>query len=186
MKLHEDLERILITRDEIQARVAELGRMITEEYRDAPEPVVLVCILKGSVVFFSDLMRHIDHDCRLDFMIVKSYGAGTDSSGNVRFVKDLDDSITGKHVVIVEDIIDSGLTLTFLKANLITRGAKTLKICTLLDKPDRRSPKSNITVDYCGFTIPNEFVVGYGLDYNEKYRNLPEVGVLKPEVYKNA
>ncbi len=186
MKLYEDLERILITEQEIRTRVAELGRAITEEYRDAPEPVVLVCILKGSVVFFSDLMRQIDHDCRLDFMIVKSYGGGTESSGNVRFVKDLDDSITGKHVVIVEDIIDSGLTLTFLKANLITRGAKTLRICTLLDKPERRSPNADITVDYCGFTIPNEFVVGYGLDYNEKYRNLPEVGVLKPEVYTNT
>ena len=186
MKLHEDLERILIAEADIQRRVAELGQAISEEYKDAPEPVVLVCILKGSVVFFSDLMRHIDHDCRLDFMIVKSYGGGTESSGNVRFVKDLDDSITGKHVVIVEDIIDSGLTLTFLKANLITRGAKTLRICTLLDKPMRRSPKADITVDYCGFKIPNEFVVGYGLDYDEKYRNLPEIGVLKPEVYTKA
>ncbi|MBR3504023.1 MAG: hypoxanthine phosphoribosyltransferase [Clostridia bacterium] len=186
MILHEDLDRILITAEDIKKRVAELGRAITEEYRDAPEPVVLVCILKGSVVFFSDLMRQIDHDCRLDFMIVKSYGGGTESSGNVRFVKDLDNSITGKHVVIVEDIIDSGLTLTFLKGNLITRGAKTLKICTLLDKPVRRSPKSTITVDYCGFTIPNEFVVGYGLDYDEKYRNLPDIGVLKPEVYTKA
>ena len=183
MKLYGDLEKILITADEIKARVAELGQAITEEYRDAPEPIVLVCILKGSVVFFSDLMRQIDHDCRLDFMIVKSYGGGTESSGNVRFVKDLDDSITGKHVVIVEDIIDSGLTLTFLKANLITRGAKSLKICTLLDKPVRRSPRATITVDYSGFTIPNEFVVGYGLDYDERYRNLPDIGVLKPEVY---
>ena len=186
MKMYEDLEKILITEEEIRTRVAELGRAITEEYKDAPEPIVLVCILKGSVVFFTDLMRQIDHDCRLDFMIVKSYGGGTESSGNVRFVKDLDNSITGKHVVIVEDIIDSGLTLTFLKGNLITRGAKTLKICTLLDKPVRRSPKSTITVDYCGFTIPNEFVVGYGLDYDEKYRNLPDIGVLKPEVYTKA
>ena len=118
-------------------------------------------------------------------MIVKSYGAGTDSSGNVRFVKDLDDSITGKHVIIVEDIIDSGLTLTFLKSNLITRGAKTLRICTLLDKPSRRSPRASISVDYAGFTIPNAFVVGYGLDYNEKYRNMADIGVLKPEVYTN-
>ena len=186
MILHGDLERILISAEDIKKRVAELGQAITEEYKDAEEPIVLVCILKGSVVFFSDLMRQIDHDCRLDFMIVKSYGGGTESSGNVRFVKDLDNSITGKHVVIVEDIIDSGLTLTFLKANLITRGAKTLKICTLLDKPVRRSPKSTITVDYCGFTIPNEFVVGYGLDYDEKYRNMPDIGVLKPEVYTKA
>ncbi len=186
MAIHEDLDRILITEEQIRARVDELGRAITEDYKDDPDPIVLVCILKGSVVFFSDLMRRIDHDCRLDFMIVKSYGAGTESSGNVRFMKDLDNSITGKHVIIVEDIIDSGRTLTFLRNNLITRGAKTLKICTLLDKPDRRSPKADITVDYCGFTIPNEFVVGYGLDYDEKYRNLPEVGVLKPEVYTNV
>lgn len=186
MEMYRDLDRILIGADEIRARVAEMGRTITADYQSAPEPIVLVCILKGSVVFYSDLMRAIDHDCRLDFMIVKSYGGGTESSGNVRFVKDLDDSITGKHVIIVEDIIDSGLTLTFLRNNLITRGAKSLKICTLLDKPERRSPKSNITVDYCGFTIPNEFVVGYGLDFDEKYRNLPEVGVLKPEVYTNV
>ena len=186
MILHGDLERILISAEDIKKRVAELGQAITEEYKDAEEPIVLVCILKGSVVFFSDLMRQIDHDCRLDFMIVKSYGGGTESSGNVRFVKDLDDSITGKHVVIVEDIIDSGLTLTFLKANLITRGAKTLKICTLLDTPVRRSRRSNITVDHCGFSIPNEFVVGYGLDYDEKYRNMPDIGVLKPEVYTKA
>ncbi|MBR0464447.1 MAG: hypoxanthine phosphoribosyltransferase [Clostridia bacterium] len=184
MILDNDLEKILISKEQIQKRVAELGQMITIEYAKDPDPIVLVCILKGSVVFFSDLMRQIDHDCRLDFMIVKSYGAGTDTSGNVRFVKDLDGSITGKHVIIVEDIIDSGNTLTFLRGNLITRGAKTLRICTLLDKPDRRSPRSNITVDYCGFTIPNEFVVGYGLDFDEKYRNMPDIGILKPEVYR--
>lgn len=183
MKLHEDLERILISKEEISRRVAEMGQQISQDYKDASEPLVLVCILKGSVVFYSDLMRQIDHDCRLDFMIVKSYGAGRESSGNVQFIKDLSESITGKHVIIVEDIIDSGLTLTFLRNNLITRGAKSLKICTLLDKPERRNPASDITVDYCGFTIPNEFVVGYGLDFDEKYRNLPEVGVLKPSVY---
>ena len=183
MKLHGDLEKVLISEQEIKRRVAEMGRQIGEDYRDDSAPLVLVCILKGSVVFYADLLRAIDHDCRLDFMIVKSYGAGRESSGNVQFVKDLSESITGKHVLIVEDIIDSGLTLTFLRNNLITRGAKSLKICTLLDKPERRNPKSNITVDYCGFVIPNEFVVGYGLDYDEKYRNLPEVGVLKPEIY---
>ena len=183
MKLHEDLEKVLISEEEIKRRVAEMGRQITEDYKDDPEPLVLVCILKGSVVFYADLLRAIDHDCRLDFMIVKSYGAGRESNGNVQFVKDLSESITGKHVLIVEDIIDSGLTLTFLRNNLITRGAKSLKICTLLDKPERRNPNSTITVDYRGFLIPNEFVVGYGLDYDEKYRNLPEVGVLKPEIY---
>ena len=185
MVLHTDLEKILLTKEEISQRVRELGAAITADYANDPDPIVLVCILKGSVVFYADLMRQIDHDCRLDFMIVKSYGAGTDSSGNVRFVKDLDDSITGKHVIIVEDIIDSGLTLTFLKSNLITRGAKTLRICTLLDKPSRRSPRATISVDYSGFTIPNAFVVGYGLDYNEKYRNMADIGVLKPEVYTN-
>ncbi len=181
--MHQDLCKVLVSEEQIARRVKEIGEEITRDFMG--EPVTLVCILKGSVVFFSDLMRAIDLDCRLDFMIVKSYGAGTESSGNVRFVKDLDESITGKDVIIVEDIIDSGLTLTFLRNNLITRGAKSLKICTLLDKPERRKPGANIRVDYCGFQIPNEFVVGYGLDYDERYRNLPLVGVLKPEVYTN-
>ena len=185
MQEYNDLEKILIHKEDIERRVQQIGQAITDDYRNAVDPIVLICILKGSVVFFADLMRTIDHDCRLDFMIVKSYSSGTESSGNVRFVKDLDESITGKHAIIVEDIIDSGLTLTFLKRNLITRGAKSLKICTLLDKPMRRNPDAHITVDYCGFTIPNEFVVGYGLDYDEKYRTLPDIGVLKPEVYTN-
>lgn len=179
--MHQDLCKILFDEKQIAERVRELGAQITEDFKG--EEITLVCILKGSCVFFADLMRAIDTNCVLDFMIVKSYGAGTESSGNVRFVKDLDSSITGKNVIIVEDIIDSGLTLTFLRNNLITRGAKSLKICTLLDKPERRNPNSTITVDYRGFVIPNEFVVGYGLDYDEKYRNLPEVGVLKPEIY---
>lgn len=179
--MHQDLCKILFDEKQIAERVRELGAQITEDFKG--EEITLVCILKGSCVFFADLMRAIDTNCVLDFMIVKSYGAGTESSGNVRFVKDLDSSITGKNVIIVEDIIDSGLTLTFLRNNLITRGAKSLKICTLLDKPERRNPNSTITVDYRGFLIPNEFVVGYGLDYDEKYRNLPEVGVLKPEIY---
>ena len=179
--MHQDLCKILFDEKQIAERVRELGAQITEDFKG--EEITLVCILKGSCVFFADLMRAIDTNCVLDFMIVKSYGAGTESSGNVRFVKDLDSSITGKNVIIVEDIIDSGLTLTFLRNNLITRGAKSLRICTLLDKPERRNPNSTITVDYRGFVIPNEFVVGYGLDYDEKYRNLPEVGVLKPEIY---
>lgn len=182
--MHPDLCKILYDEEQIARRVRELGAQITEDFRG--EEITLVCILKGSCVFFADLMRAIDTSCVLDFMIVKSYGACTESSGNVRFVKDLDSSITGKNVIIVEDIIDSGLTLTFLRNNLITRGAKSLKICTLLDKPDRRKPGANIRVDYCGFQIPNEFVVGYGLDYDERYRNLPVVGVLKPEVYTNV
>jgi len=179
-----DLERVLISEEDIRAKVQELGRKITEDFKG--ESLTVVCILKGSTVFFADLVREIKLDVKFDFMIVKSYGGGTESSGNVRFVKDLDESITGRNVLIVEDIIDSGLTLTFLRNNLITRGAKSLKICTLLDKPERRKPGANIRVDYCGFSIPNEFVVGYGLDYNESYRNLPMVGVLKPEIYTNV
>ena len=182
--MHQDLCKILFDEKQIAERVRELGAQITEDFKG--EEITLVCILKGSCVFFADLMRAIDTPCVLDFMIVKSYGAGTESSGNVRFVKDLDSSITGKNVIIVEDIIDSGLTLTFLRNNLITRGAKSLRICTLLDKPERRKPGAAIHVDYCGFRIPNEFVVGYGLDYDERYRNLPVVGVLKPEVYTNV
>ena len=180
--MHKDLAKVLISEEEIRAKVKELAAKITEDFKG--EQLTVVCILKGSTVFFADLVREIQLDAVFDFMIVKSYGGGTESSGNVRFVKDLDESITGKNVLIVEDIIDSGLTLTFLKNNLITRGAKALKICTLLDKPERRKAGATITVDYCGFTIPNEFVVGYGLDYNESYRNLPYVGVLKPEAYE--
>ena len=183
-RLYQDLDRILLTRDQIQEAVKKLGEKITRDY-EGKKPV-LIGILRGAVVFFADLVREIELDTVFDFMIVKSYGGGTESSGNVRFVKDLDESITGKNVLIVEDIIDSGLTLTFLKNNLITRGAKELRICTLLDKPERRKPGATITVDYCGFRIPNEFVVGYGLDFNESYRNLPDVGVLKPEVYTNV
>ncbi len=179
--MHKDLERVLITEEQVRECVKKLGAQITKDFEG--EELTVVCILKGSTVFFADLVREIKLDVVFDFMIVKSYGGGTESSGNVRFVKDLDESITGKNVLIIEDIIDSGLTLTFLKNNLITRGAKSLKICTLLDKPDRRKPGATITVDYCGFKIPNEFVVGYGLDYDECYRNLPMVGVLKPEVY---
>ena len=184
MEMYRDLSKILFDEKQIAQRVKELGEQITADYRG--EEVTLVCILKGSVLFFADLMRAIDTSCVLDFMIVKSYGNGTESSGNVRFVKDLDSSITEKNVIIVEDIIDSGLTLTFLRNHRVTRGAKTLKICTLLDKPERRKPGSDIKVDYCGFQIPNEFVVGYGLDYDERYRNLPVVGVLKEEVYTNV
>ena len=182
--MHQDLCKILFDEKQIAERVRELGAQITEDFKG--EEITLVCILKGSCVFFADLMRAIDTTCVLDFMIVKSYGAGTESSGNVRFVKDLDSSITGKNVIIVEDIIDSGLTLTFLRNNLITRGAKSLRICTLLDKPERRKPGADIHVDYCGFRISNEFVVGYGLDYDERYRNLPLIGVLRPEVYTNV
>lgn len=141
----------------------------------------MVGILKGAVVFFSDLIRHVELPMSMDFMAISSYGNATKSAGVVRILKDLDKDIVGKHIIIVEDIVDSGLTLSFLKDNLVSRGAASLRICALLDKPERR--KVDIKADYQGFTIPDAFVVGYGLDYAERYRNLPYIGVLKPEIY---
>lgn len=179
-KLYQDLKpELLVSSDELKQRVAEMGRQIAQDYQG--EPIVAVCILKGAAIFFSDLIREIDLPMSIDFMAISSYGSSTKSSGVVRINKDLDKDITGKHVLVVEDIIDSGLTLSFLRENLLTRGAKSIKICTLLDKPDRR--KVDLKVDYKGFVIPDEFVVGYGLDYAEKYRNLPDIGVLRPEIY---
>ena len=178
--MHSDLKCVLFTEEEIKRRVSEIGRQISEDYKG--EEVVLVGILKGAIVFFSDLARSIDIHTRMDFMSISSYGSSTKSTGVVRFLKDLDNDITGKHVIIVEDIIDSGTSLSFLKSNLISRGAKSLKICVLLDKPTRR--RIPVEVDYCGFSIPDEFVVGYGLDFDEKYRNLPLIGILKPEIYE--
>ena len=172
-------EELLLTREQIAARVAELGKQITEDYRD--KDLVVVGILKGAVVFFADLIRQIGVPMSLDFMAISSYGSATKSSGVVRIMKDLDKPILGKDVLIVEDIVDSGMTLSFLKENLKSRGAASLKIATLMDKPDRR--KVPLQVDYCGFVIPDAFVVGYGLDYAEKYRNLPDIGILEPSVY---
>lgn len=178
--LYDDIEDTLLVKSEdIATRVAAMGKEITEDYNG--ESIVAVCILKGAVVFFSDLIRQIDLPLSIDFMAISSYGVATKSSGVVKTVKDLDHDIVGKHVLVVEDIIDSGLTLSYLRENLMQRGAKSLKICTLLDKPSRR--KANLHVDYSGFEIPDQFVVGYGLDYAEKYRNLPDIGVLKPEIY---
>ena len=174
-----DIDHWLLTREQLAKRVAELGARITEDYRG--KDLLMVGILKGAVVFFSDLIRHVDIPVSIDFMDISSYGSATKSSGVVRILKDLDHAIAGRHVIIVEDIVDTGKTLAFLKENLLARGAASLKICTLLDKPERRQVE--IEADYFGFVIPNEFVVGYGLDYAEKYRNLPEIGVLKPEVY---
>ena len=174
-----DIDHWLLTREQLAKRVAELGARITEDYRG--KDLLMVGILKGAVVFFSDLIRHVDIPVSIDFMAISSYGNATKSSGVVRILKDLDHAIAGRHVIIVEDIVDTGKTLAFLKENLLARGAASLKICTLLDKPERRQVE--IEADYFGFVIPNEFVVGYGLDYAEKYRNLPEIGVLKPEVY---
>jgi len=180
--LYQDLERILLTESEIKAKVEEIGAKLTEDYR-GKEPV-MVCILKGSTPFFADLIRNVDLSLTLDFMSISSYGNATRSSGVVRVMKDLDKDIVGKDVIVVEDIIDSGLTLSFLAENLRARGAASLSICTLLDKPSRRAPGVTLKADYSGFEVENEFVVGYGLDYAERYRNLPYIGVLKPEIYE--
>lgn len=177
--MHKDLAYVLLAEEAIQKRVEELGRQITRDYEG--KELVLVGILKGAVVFFSDLIRHVELPMSMDFMAISSYGNATKSAGVVRILKDLDKDIVGKHIIIVEDIVDSGLTLSFLKENLVSRGAASLRICALLDKPERR--KVDIKADYQGFTIPDAFVVGYGLDYAERYRNLPYIGVLKPEIY---
>ena len=181
-EMYADLkDELLLTREQIAARVKELGKQITEDFKG--KDLTVVCILKGAVVFFVDLVREIDLPMSMDFMAISSYGSATKSSGVVRILKDLDKPINGKDVLIIEDIVDSGMTLSFLKENLLSRGAKSLKICTLLDKPERRREGITLQCDYVGFTIPNEFVVGYGLDFDEHYRNLPYVGVLKPEAY---
>lgn len=177
--MKEDILKILITEQEIAARVQELGARISEDYRD--KNLLLISVLKGSVAFMADLMRAIDVNARIDFMSVSSYGAGTRSSGVVKIVKDLDMPIAGFDVLIVEDILDSGMTLSYISELLQARDPASIRICTLLDKPERR--KADIAADYIGFEVPDEFVVGYGLDFDEKYRNLPYVGILKPEVY---
>jgi hypoxanthine phosphoribosyltransferase len=181
--LHDDIAQILLTEEQISMRVAELGARITADYQG--RPVTLVSVLKGSLPFMADLMRAIDLPLRIDLMEVSSYGgATTESSGLVRILKDLSASIAGEDVLIVEDIIDTGLTLNYLIRYLRGKNPKTLRICTLLDKPARRLVE--IPVDYIGFEIPDQFVIGYGLDYGEVYRNLRFVGVLKPEVYGAA
>ena len=177
-----DFMDVLIPHEQIQARVAELGAQISADY--SGKDLTVIGILKGSVLFMADLIRAISMPLAIDFMAVTSYGASTTSSGNVRILKDLDSSITGRHLLIVEDIIDSGLTMQYLLNNLASRGAASLRVCTLLDKPERRL--TDVRADYTGFAVPNEFVVGYGLDYNQMYRNLPDIGVLHPEIYTKA
>jgi len=177
--VHGDLQEVLVDEVRLQKRIKELGKQITDDYRG--KDVVLVGILKGALPFLADLMRAIELDVSYDLMAVSSYGASTKTSGTVRIIKDLDEEIEGKDVIIVEDIVDTGLTLNYLLENLRSRKVNSLKICTLLDKPSRR--KVDIKPDYNGFEIPDVFVVGYGLDYAEKYRNLPYIGVLKEEVY---
>jgi hypoxanthine phosphoribosyltransferase len=177
--LRDDIERILLDADQIHARILELGAILDTEY--SGKDLVLVSVLKGSIVFISDLMRSISIPHEIDFMATSSYGSDTSSSGVVRILKDLNVSIEGRNVVIVEDIIDSGNTLGYLERILRERRPASLRIMTLLDKPERR--EVTISVDWTGFSIPNEFVVGYGLDYGEIYRNLPYIGVLKPSIY---
>lgn len=167
--------RVMITEEQVNLRIRELAEQISEDYKG--KSVHLICILKGSVFFSCDLAKRITVPVTLDFMSVSSYGSETVSSGRVRILKDLDESIKGKNVLIVEDIIDSGNTLAYLKDLLSTRAPESLSICTLLDKPDRRV--ANVDVEYVGFEIPDEFVVGYGLDYDQLYRNLPYVGVVE-------
>jgi len=178
-KLYEDLDRILLTKEQIHEAVKKLGEKITRDY--AGKAPVLIGILKGAVVFFSDLVREIDLPITMEFMAISSYGSSTKSSGVVRIVKDLDRDISGRDVLVVEDIVDSGLTLSHLKQVLETRKAASIAIVTLLDKPARR--KVPLEVQYSCFNIPDAFVVGYGLDYDEKYRNLPDIGVLHPRIY---
>jgi hypoxanthine phosphoribosyltransferase len=172
------VDEILIDAATLSARVAELGREISADY--AGRDLLLVGVLKGAVFFMADLMRHLTVACEIDFMAISSYGASTDSSGVVRILKDLDINIEGRDVLVVEDIIDSGLTLSYLMRNLESREPATLEICALLTKPDRR--EIDVPVRYVGFEIPNRFVIGYGLDFAERYRNLPYVGVLQQEL----
>lgn len=174
----EDIERVLISAEEIEAAVAEVGGRISRDF-DGKDPV-FVGVLKGCFIFMADLMRHVDINCSMDFMAVSSY-SGTSSTGAVKINKDLNESIEGRHVIIVEDILDSGVTLNYLKNYLMGRGPASIDIVTLMDKPSRR--KADVYASYSCFEVPDAFVVGYGLDYNERYRNLPYIGVLKPEIY---
>lgn len=178
--MNKDIKEILFTKEEIFDKVKELGRQITEDYEG--KEIVVIGVLKGANIFLGDLIREIQLPVYLDFMAVSSYGLSTETSGVVRILKDLDLEIEDKHVLIVEDIIDTGLTLKYITENLKSRGVASLKICTLLDKPSRR--KCNLDITYIGFEIPDEFIVGYGIDYAERYRNLPYIATLKNEIYE--
>ncbi len=177
-----DVQEVLIPSADIESKVREIGALISEDYRG--EKLLLVGILRGAVVVMSDLMRNINLQCELDFMDISSYGTGTSSSGVVRILKDLEEDITGRHVLIVEDIIDTGLTLSYLRRSLLARKPASLEICALLSKPSRR--QVDLDVKYVGFEVPDEFVVGYGLDFAGAYRNLPDICVLKPEAFAKA
>lgn len=178
--MKQDIEKVLLSEEEIAAKVKELGAQIAKDYAD--KNPLIVSVLRGSFVFMADLVRAIDVPCTVDFMSVSSYGSGTSSSGEVKITKDFDVSIEGRHLIIVEDILDSGRTLSYLMKTLKARGAASIALCTFLDKPDRRVVP--VEVAYKGFTVPDAFIVGYGLDYDQRYRNLPYVGVLKPSVYE--
>ena len=179
--MERDIKKVLITEEQIRNRVAELGRELMKDYAD--KTPVFVGVLKGVVVFYADMIRAFPAPCELDFMWISSY-SGTQSTGVMQVRKDVTVDLTGRHVVILEDILDTGRSLKFTYEHLMSKGAASVKICTLLDKPEGRVKGFEIDADYTGFSIPNEFVVGYGLDYNEQYRNLPFVGILKPEVYE--
>ena len=177
--MRSEIESILVPEEQLSKRIAELGEAITRDYKG--QQLLLIGVLKGSVVFMADLMRRIDLDVSIDFMAVSSYGSGTKTSGQVRILKDLNRSVEGQNILIIEDILDSGVTLSYLTGLLWSRKPASIRLCTLLDKPERR--RVDVKPDYVGFTIPNAFVVGYGLDYDERFRQLPYVGILKPEVY---
>ena len=178
--LNDHIDRIFIDEDQIQARIVELAREIETDYANTDD-LLLICVLKGGYIFLGDLSRALQRPHSLDFMGVSSYGRGTTSSGAVQIILDLKQPIDGRHVLIIEDIIDSGRTLSYLRQSLLARQPASLKICTLLNKPSRR--EVDVPVDYIGFDIPDEFVVGYGLDFDELYRNLPFVAILKPEIF---
>ena len=180
MGLRDDIANVLITEQELQARVAQIGQELTASYSDADRPL-LVCVLKGAFMFLADVTRHLDVRHEVDFMETSSYGSGTSSSGVVRILLDLERNIAGRHVLIIEDIVDTGRTLNYITRTLRTRGPASVRVCTLLSKPSRR--EIEVPVHFVGFDVPDEFVVGYGLDYAEEYRNLPFVGVLRETVY---
>ena len=175
-----DVEKVLLSEEQLSQKIAELGEEISKDYQG--KEIVAICVLKGAILFMADLARAVKVPMALDFMAVSSYGNGTSTCGTVRILKDLDNSIEGKHVLVVEDIIDSGVTLKYLLKNLKSRKPASIKLCTLLNKPERR--RVEVDIDYCGFTVPDYFLVGYGLDYAEKYRNLPFIGILKPAIYE--
>lgn len=178
--MEKDILKVLISEEELKAKTAEMAKEISEYYKG--RPLLVITVLKGSFIFAADLMRALTIPAEIDFMVLSSYGASTTTSGVVQIRKDLDRDIKDAEILIVEDILDSGMTLSYLKNMLVARGAKSVRICTILNKPSRR--KADIEPDYVGFDVPDEFVVGYGLDYDEKYRNLPYVGILKREVYE--